>query len=46
MSASGLQEQDELPEDDSKASGNVDEHDLGFEEQQRPNMDGFAARMD
>ena len=32
MSASGLQDQDELPQDDSKASGNIDEHDLGFEE--------------
>jgi len=42
MSASGLQDQDELQEDASDASGNADEHDMEFAVQERRPMDPFV----
>ena len=41
MSASGLQDQDELPEDASKESGNENELDMEFAVQERRPMDPF-----
>ena len=45
MSASGLQDQDELPEDASKESGNADELDMEFAVHERRPMDPFNPDM-
>ena len=45
MSASGLQDQDELPEDASKESGNENELDMEFAVQERRPMDPFIPEM-